>query len=263
MKKIILITIGIGLITACNYESKKNRNTATKTPEEKANISYSVIDSVSLNNKIDSSLIENFDWEMEEPFFEKGCTILYRNSVIEYIDSCTYDVDVLSYYLYPRGTALYDSAVHQRLSTIVDEFFKSCNIPDSSFYSIPLKNIPLQWYPIRYYRGKPYIYFNDICGIYISPKAIVSVCSDIGIYQLKEIKKMLNGNYKFSIINDYNEINTSIIQLIEPSIGIYYVDNTLGYEGLYTNNTHICNYDIIFFEGYGYTATSDNIVESK
>lgn len=264
MKKIILITIGvIGIITACNNESNNNRNSSTGSLEEKANAFHPTTDSINHSNKMDSSLMETFDWEMEEPFVEKGCTILYRNSFLEYIDSNTYDVEVLSYYLYQHGTALYDSALQQRSSITVDDLFKRCGMSDSSFYSIPLKNIPLQWYPIRYYRGNPYIYFDDICGIYISPKAIVSVCSDIGLYQLKEIKEQPNGNYKFSIINGHNEIITSTIQLINPSIGIYYIDKILGHEGLYTNSTYISKYDIIYSKGYGYTVTSDNIADSN
>lgn len=264
MKKIILIIIGvIGIITACNNASNNNRNVSTGSLEEKVRFFHSATDSINHSNKMDSSLMENFDWEMEEPFVEKGCTILYRNSFLEYIDSNTYDVEVLSYYLYQRGTALYDSALQQRSSITVDDLLKRCRMSDSSFYSIPLKNIPLQWYPIRYYRGKPYIYFDDICGIYISPKLIVSVCSDIGLYQLKEIKEQSKGNYKFSIINDCNEIITSTIQLIDPSIGIYYIDKILGHEGLYSNSAHMSNYDIIYSEGYGYTVTSTNITNSN
>ncbi|MBR7167872.1 MAG: hypothetical protein IKD33_03575 [Bacteroidales bacterium] len=264
MKKIILIIIGvIGIITACNNASNNNRNVSTGSLEEKVRFFHSATDSINHSNKMDSSLMETFDWEMEEPFVEKGCTILYRNSFLEYIDSNIYDVEVLSYYLYQHGTALYDSALQQRSFITVDDLFKSCRMSDSSFYSIPLKNIPLQWYPIRYYRGNPYIYFDDICGIYISPKAIFSVCSDIGLYQLKEIKEQPNGNYIFSIVNDYNEIITSTIQLIDPSIGIYYIDKILGHEGLYTNDVHISKYDIIYSEGYGYTVTSDNIADSN
>ena len=171
--------------------------------------------------------------------------MLYRSCAhIEEPNDDRYTEEVVSYYLLPQNSRLYDSVINDLHSKIRPQLEK---IIDDTIQSIELGDIPKNWYIIKHYRGKPYVFSETSCGIYVYEKAIVATFGDLWPYPIKSAEQLDNGNYRFIYI-DNNTVDTALMELKDSTLGTYYYD-AMGMKGYYTNDTYLSNYDIIFVEG--------------
>ena len=241
MKKILLIhTIlcAIGIV-ACNNNSNNNvTNTPIKSLNEKTKIT---------NNSIiqhDTLWIDSLDWEIKKPFEEEGRKVLYRSCThIGKPNDDRYTKEVVSYYLFPQNSRLYDSVInglHSEIRPHLEKFI------DDTIQSIDLGDIPRNWYIIKRYRGNPYVFSETSCGIYVYEKAIMATFGDLWPYPIKSAEQLDNGSYRFIYIDD-NTVDTALMEMKDSTLGIYYYD-AMGMKGYYTNDTYLNNYDIIFVE---------------
>ena len=242
MKKILLICTAlcaIGLGACNNNRSDKYINTSIDSLNEKAKITNDSI------IKHDTLWINGLDWEIKKTFEENGRKVLYRSCAhIGESNDEKYIEEVVSYYLFPRNSRLYDSVInglHSEIRPHLEKFI------DDTIQSIDLGDIPKNWYIIKHYNGKPYIYFETSCGIYVYEKAIMATFGDLWPYPIKGVEPLDNGSYYFIYIDD-NTIDTALMEMKDSTLGIYYYD-AMGMKGYYTNDTYLKNYDIIFVEG--------------
>ena len=242
MKKIILICtvlFAIGMVACNNNGNNKHINTSIDSLYEKTKITNNS------NIQRDTLWIDSLDWEIKEPFEEKGRKVLYRSYThIGEANDDKYTEEVVSYYLFPRNSRLYDSVInglHSEIRPHLEKFI------DDTIQSIDLGGIPRNWYIIKRYNGKPYIYFETSCGIYIYEKAIVATLGDLWPYPITSAEQLDNGSYRFIYIDD-NTVDTALMEMKDSTLGIYYYD-AMGMKGYYTNDTYLKNYDIIFVEG--------------
>jgi hypothetical protein len=122
--------------------------------------------------------------------------VLYSSCAhIEEPNDDRYTEEVVSYYLLPQNSRLYDSVINDLHSKIRPQLEK---IIDDTIQSIKLGDIPKNWYIIKHYRGKPYVFSETSCGIYVYEKAIVATFGDLWAYPIKSAEKLDNGNYRGS-----------------------------------------------------------------
>lgn len=242
MKKILLIYIvlyAIGISACNNNRSDKHINTSIDSLYEKTKITNNS------NIQRDTLWIDSLDWEIKEPFEEKGRKVLYRSCAhIGESNDEKYIEEVVSYYLFPRNSRLYDSVInglHSEIRPHLEKFI------DDTIQSIDLGDIPRNWYIIKRYRGNPYVFSETSCGIYVYEKAIMATFGDLWPYPIKSAEQLDNGSYRFIYIDD-NTVDTALMEMKDSTLGIYYYD-AMGMKGYYTNDTYLSNYDIIFVEG--------------
>lgn len=191
-------------------------------------------------------------WEIKEPFCEEGQTVLYRSCVYAEQEDGSTDEIVLSYYLWTRGTMAYDSILQYMQYVTANPFTKYLANSGITFRHVPLGDTPRHWYPVRHYQGKPYLYYDGHCGVYLSEGAIIPCCGDFYGYQLKDVEKLPNGDYRFSYIGD--SVETATMQLIDAGKGLYRLVSSWGMPDLYTSDANLDKYDIIELDSYSVTA---------
>ena len=168
----------------------------------------------------------------------RSCAHIGESNDEKYIE------EIVSYYLFPRNSRLYDSVInglHSEIRPHLEKFI------DDTIQSIDLGDIPRNWYIIKRYRGNPYVFSETSCGIYVYEKAIMTTFGDLWPYPIKSAEQLDNGSYRFIYIDD-NTVDTALMEMKDSTLGIYYYD-AMGMKGYYTNDTYLNNYDIIFVEG--------------
>ena len=234
MKKIILICTALCAIgiTACNNNINNN---VTNAPIESLNEKAKITNDSNIQH--DTVWIDSLDWEIKKPFEEEGRKVLYRSCThIGKLNDDRYTKEVVSYYLFPQNSRLYDSVInglHSEIRPHLEKFI------DDTIQSIDLGGIPRNWYIIKRYNGKPYIYFETSCGIYIYEKAIVATLGDLWPYPITSAELLDNGSYRFIYIDD-NTVDTALMEMKDSTLGIYYYD-AMGMKGYYTNDTYLNN----------------------
>ena len=227
------------MIACNNNRSDKYINTSIDSLYEKRKITNNS------NIQRDTLWIDSLDWEIKEPFEEEGRKVLYRSCAhIEESNDEKYIEEIVSYYLFPRNSRLYDSVInglHSEIRPHLEKFI------DDTIQSIDLGDIPRNWYIIKRYRGNPYVFSKTSCGIYVYEKAIMATFGDLWPYPIKSAEQLDNGSYRFIYIDD-NTVDTALMEMKDSTLGIYYYD-AMGMKGYYTNDTYLNNYDIIFVEG--------------
>lgn len=187
-------------------------------------------------------------WEIKEPFNEDRKTVLYRSCVYSGQEDGSDNEIVLSYYLWTRGTMAYDSILQKMQSITANHFTDYLENSGITFRHVPLGDTPRHWYPVRRYQGKYYLYYDANCGIYLSEGAIIPSCGDFYGYQLEDVEKLPNGDYRFSYIGD--SVETATMQLLDADKGLYRLVSFWGMLDLFTTETNLDKYDIIELDGY-------------
>lgn len=187
-------------------------------------------------------------WEIKEPFDENNRRVLYRScAYVEEPNGNANEIE-LSYYLCPQGCRQYDSILRCMKTATVKKFLDEVSMSDSAFHSITLGNVPRHWFPIRYYKGKPYIIYAMGNVLLISEKVVIPYFGDFWIYQIKGAEVLNDGSCQFIYSNGYT-VDTTTMELKDSAIGLYHSNDAVGINSFFTNEAHLDNYDIIFVEG--------------
>lgn len=187
-------------------------------------------------------------WEIKEPFDENNRRVLYRSCA--YVEEPNGNVNEieLSYYLCQQESREYDSILRCMKTATVKKFLDEVSMSNSAFHSITLGNVPRHWFPIRYYKGKPYIIYDKGNNLLISEKVVIPYFGDFWIYQIKGAEKLNDGSYQIVYSNN-NTVDTFTMELKDPTIGLYHSNDAVGINSFFTTEAHLDNYDIIFVEG--------------
>ncbi|MBP5396431.1 MAG: hypothetical protein J6Y34_05530 [Bacteroidales bacterium] len=244
MKKIFALTFVFIALVGCGHD--KTTDVLPLAADTTTEVDVLAADDISSPN-LDTIWAEDRSyWEIKGPFEEKGRTVLYRSCYMPEPDGS--QQETLSYYLFRRKSAGYDSCLREMQSVTAKHFTDEMAESGMVFTDVPIGNTPRHWYPVRKHQGKYYLYKENFCGIYLTDGALISACGDFWGYPLKSVEMLADGSCQFSYETD-GEVKTAKMELIDKNIGLYrYMGHDVS--GLYTTDRHVKDYDIILLEGY-------------
>ena len=241
MKKLFAITFAFTAMIGCGHD---------KTMDNLPIVADTTADVLAADNisspHLDTIWAKDHSyWIIKGPFEENGRIVLYRSCNMVEPDGS--QQEILSYYLFRRKSADYDSCLREMQSVTAKHFTDEMAESGMVFTDVPIGNTPRHWYPVRKHQGKYYLYKENVCGIYLTDGALVSACGDFWCYKLKRVEMLADGSCQFDYQTD-DIVRMAKMELIDKNIGLY---RYTGYDvsGLYTTDQYLRDYDIILLEG--------------